>query len=901
MRLRAGERYKLTGEPSCARLTTGICEVYAVTRKGSFRQTFLTELAPGQVAFPALDEFGTIDVQIYAIEDSELELTEIASIEPVALRSAMQLWFYQLVQIPWLTVLADHGDDVLIPWRKGTVLAGLEDTASLLEAFRENEEIFAMLLGARFQAEDKKLAKNLDRREKNNQRLIDTAIGNLLGEEDVIQTELSGNKGLDEVSFIVRRIATELKMPTERIELAPELARKLARLDLLRRLMQKGNMQLRKVLLEGDWYKKDSGVYCGQYIVDMAKQETVLAVMVPGAKPGTYQLITQKNPTGIAVDDEVASRIMPSGYACYAGFPARKLRLWDLMKFMLRSCWTADYRTILLVSFFAGLIPLVTPIITETIFQDIIPIQDRQGLATVVQVMMVTSFTTAALGIVRQVALLRITTHIDMGAEAALWGRMLSLPTKFFRQFQSGELASRMGGLEHVKTLVSGEMVTSIFNVVFSVWSLVLMCYYSIQLTAAAIAVWLVYIVISAFIYRRVIGFQREAVKAHNVQAGLVQQIFAGLSKFRVQGAESQAYYLWSQAFGESWKWNLKLRWQENYNTIIGAIQPFVLSMLLYYITVYVLTTTHADGSVTQGIGYAQFIAFSAAYSSFNSMLNGLIPLVGQYFAIKPQLENLSPILTETPESTDDRQDAQVLSGAIEISHLAFSYPGAEREVLHDVNLKIKAGETVAIVGRSGSGKSTLVRLLLGFETPKQGAIYFDGQDLAETNLASVRSQMGVVLQNGQLMTGDIFTNIVGMSASLTMENAWDAAEAAGVAEDIANMPMGMQTVISEDSGNISGGQRQRILIARALVRNPSIVIFDEATSALDNRTQAIVMESLAKLKGTRIIVAHRLSTIRDVDRILVVDGGGIAESGTYDELMAQNGIFAQLARRQIA
>lgn len=900
MLLKSGERYRLTSASGYARITRGSCEAYAVTTQGSFRQAFLAEIAPGQAAFPALDEFGRIDIELYAIEDSELELAPLASSELEELRRSMRLWLYQLVQLPWLAVLADHGDDVLIPWRRGTVLAEASDTAALLEDFRENEEIFAMLLGARFQAEDKKLAKNLDRRDKNNRRLIDTAIGNLLGEDEITQTELSGDSGLDEVSFAVRRVARALSMDTERIELAPEIARKLSRLDLLRRLIQKGNMQLRRVLLEGDWYKKDSGVYCGEHVVDETTGRTELAVMVPG-RPGTYRMVTQACPTGRIIDDELAATILPTAFACYAGFPARALKLMDLLKFMVRSCWRGDYQTILLVSFFAGLIPLVTPIITETIFQDIIPIQDRQGLATVVQVMMVTSFTTAALGIVRQVALLRITTHIDMGAEAALWGRMLALPTSFFRRFQSGELASRMSGLESVKSLVSGEMVRSIFDVVFSVWSLVLMCYYSIQLTGAAIAVWLVYVAISVFIYRRVIGFQREAVKAHNAQAGIVQQIFAGLSKFRVQGAEAQAYYLWSRAFGESWRWNLKLRWQENYNTIIAAVQPFVLTMLLYYITVYVLTTTNADGTVTQGIGYAQFIAFSAAYSSFNSMLNSLIPLVGQYFAIKPQLENLAPILTEAPESTDDRQDAPVLSGAIEVSHLAFSYPGAEREVLHDVNLKIKAGETIAIVGRSGSGKSTLVRLLLGFETPKQGAIYYDGQDLAETNLASIRSQMGVVLQNGQLMTSDIFTNIIGMSASLTMDDAWNAAEAAGVARDIAAMPMGMHTVISEESGNISGGQRQRILIARALVRKPAIVIFDEATSALDNRTQSIVMDSLARLQGTRIIVAHRLSTIRDVDRIIVVDGGGIAESGTYAELMERGGIFAQLARRQIA
>ena len=236
----------------------------------------------------------------------------------------------------------------------------------------------------------------------------------------------------------------------------------------------------------------------------------------------------------------------------------------------------------------------------------------------------------------------------------------------------------------------------------------------------------------------------------------------------------------------------------------------------------------------------------------------------------------------------------------IQVSHLSFAYGEDNKDVLHDISFQIAAGENVAIVGHSGCGKSTLVRLLLGFEKPRSGAIYYDGQSLAELSLPSVRSQMGVVLQNGQLMAGDIFTNIVGQAA-LTQDDAWAAAEAAGIADDIRAMPMGMNTVISEGSENISGGQRQRIMIARALAAKPAILIFDEATSALDNHTQSIVTESLNKLKTTRLVIAHRLSTIKECDRILVMDKGTLVESGTYDELLAKNGIFAQLVRRQVA
>ena len=696
--------------------------------------------------------------------------------------------------------------------------------------------------------------------------------------------------------------------PHENIGLDEETCRKLDEAALLRRLMQKGNMQMRLVTLPDDWHKKDTGVLLGFYTGEKGKE---IVALIPET-PESYRMFVPEHPEGIVLTETEIRHIEKDAFQCYAGFPTRALKLWDLMKFMFRQCWLADYRTILVCSMFAGLIPLATPIITETIFQDIIPILDRQGLATVTQALLVTSFTTAALSIVRSIAVLRISNRIEVTAEAALWGRLMTLPTSFFRRFTVGELASRMGGIGIAKNLVSGEFVASILSFIFSFWSIFLMCYYSMKLTAAAVVVWLVYSLFVALVLRRVLFFQRKIIEAGNKSAGTVQQIFAGLSKFRVQAAEEQAYNLWSRTFGEHWNWALKLRWQNNYTSIISSIQPFILTMILYWIAVYGMNEVSPDGkTVNTGIGYAQFIAFNAAYSSFNGVMGGAIGLISQYFAIQPQLENLRPILEAVPETTEDKQEAGQLTGAIEVSRLSFAYscmvPDGKggtvetegEEVLKDVSFSIAAGENVAIVGKSGSGKSTLVRLLLGFETPKRGSILFDGQDLAELALPSVRSQMGVVLQNGQLMTGDIYTNIVG-TRMLTQDAAWEAAEAAGIAEDIADMPMGMQTVISEGSSNISGGQRQRILIARALAGKPAILIFDEATSALDNRSQAIVTRSLDKLKSTRIVVAHRLSTIRQCDRIIVMDNGRIVEMGDFDELVEKGGLFADLVKRQV-
>ncbi len=901
--LDAGERFLLDDENVYIEVLSGTLEVYAVSRgEVPFRRMYLMNLDAGDMLPASMDDFRQIDIQVCALEDTVFRIVPFTEVTAEELLPKMRVWFRKLVELPWLRMVADQGDDLLQTWQDGTVLEEGSDHDELLKAFRYNEGIFSMLLGVRIGSENVRLSRRMKVRERSKRVLVENGIRCLLGEERLygLGQGASDSGAAEEAAFIVQCAAKVFSMPTDGIQIGPELARRLDEVAILRLLIQKGNMQMRLVTLEPGWYSRDGGVIIGFHVPpDTGKKQ--MAAFLP-VDPNHYRMVTRENPEGVPITEEIARQIQKDAFVCYAGFPARKLGMLDLLKFMFSQCWTVDYRAILLCSFFAGLIPLATPIISETVFQDIIPILDRQGLATVTQALMVTGFTTASLSVVRSIAVMRISSRIEIAAEAAMWGRLLSLPAKFFRRFTSGELASRMTGLGVAKNLASGEFVDSVFSFIFSFWSIFLMCWYSIKLTAAAVGVWIVYALFIALVMRRTLFIQRKIIEAGNKAAGTVQQIFAGLARFRVQGAEEQAYHLWARDFGENWNWSLRLRWLNNYTSIIGSVQPFILTLILYLIAVYGMGDG-TDGK--QGIGYAQFIAFNAAYTSFNSVMGGMIGFVGQYFSIQPQIENLRPILEELPENGEDRKDAGKLTGQIEVHNLSFSYPDPEtgepgREILHNVSFSVKAGENVAIVGRSGSGKSTLVRLLLGFEVPKKGSVCFDGQDLAELSLPSVRTQMGVVLQNGQLMTGDIYSNIVGTKL-LTQEDAWKAAEAAGIAQDIAEMPMGMQTIISEGSSNISGGQRQRLLIARALVSDPPILIFDEATSALDNRSQAIVTRSLDALKATRIVVAHRLSTIRGCDRVIVMDQGRIAETGGFDELVEKGGLFASLVKRQVA
>ena len=902
MKLLAGQRTKLMEAGRALLVKQGRVEAYALMEEGGHR-LFLMELEPGEAAFHSADEFGDITIEVYALEDAALEELSLAEEQAGTLVPLMRHWFQELICLPWLRLMADRGDEFLRAWVDGSVLrqAG-QQTENLLEEFEENQGIFAMLAGVRFAAQDERLARRLMARRRHKRRLMDETVANLLGEDWVsVSGSGQGSAKLEEAVFLVRAVAHHLGMPEEDIALNKETAEKLDALGVLRRLVAKGGMEMRLIRLEKGWEGWDCGVMLGYF-----GEKKQLAALLPES-PSSYKLVTRENMEGVTLTSEMAHSVSGDAFLVYPGLPDRKMGRLDFLRFMARHTWQTDWKAVLLAGLFMGLIPLLTPIVTETMFQDLIPILDRKGLATVTQVVLVAGFTTAALTTVRALAVLRLTAMGNLRGQAALFGRLLKLPPGFFRRFQSGELAERMQGLDRSVMLLTSESVGALLSFACSFWSLGLMCYYSMKLTGMALLVWLVYLAISIFLLYRLTKAQRDMTTASNKTSGILAQIFAGLAKFRTKGSEEQAYHLWGQQFAIELSHNIRARRLKNISTVIAAMQPMLLTLILYYNGLLELATSQSGGGAAAealGLGAkpmtaATFIAFQSAFTAFNTSLVAIMPILEGMSVIKPYLDNLLPILEEMPETSEERQEAGVLSGAIEVRNLTFGYV-PESRVLDDVSFRIAAGEQVAIVGKSGCGKSTLIRLLLGFEMPRQGAVYYDGQDLSELSLPSVRSQMGVVLQNGQLMSGDILHNIIGTN-NLTLDDAWEAAEAAGIAEDIRQMPMQMNTIVSEGSTNISGGQRQRILIARALALKPSIIVCDEATSALDNRTQAIVTKSLDKLHATRIIVAHRLSTIRHADRIIVLDKGRIAETGSFQELVDKGGLFASFVKRQVA
>jgi ABC-type bacteriocin/lantibiotic exporter with double-glycine peptidase domain len=382
---------------------------------------------------------------------------------------------------------------------------------------------------------------------------------------------------------------------------------------------------------------------------------------------------------------------------------------------------------------------------------------------------------------------------------------------------------------------------------------------------------------------------QRAAFETSQRLNAQTLELVRGVAKLRAAAAEERAFAQWAPAFAAHRQATLGARVAQNRLTVFNAALTLGGTMALFLFA----------GEFVE----IEIAAFLVVYAAFGQVLGSAVLVsntVASVVTVVPYLESLAPIVQTEPEVTAGQEDAGDLAGEIEISHVTFRYTPEGPAALDDVSFRAAPGEFVAIVGPSGSGKSTLQRILLGFDPPESGSVLYDGRDLAGLDVGSVRRQCGVVLQDGELFAGDLASNIGG-SGAYTHDEILDAARLSGLEDDLAAMPLGLSTIVSEGAATLSGGQRQRLMIARALIGRPRILFFDEATSALDNRTQEVVTESTRALNATRIVIAHRLSTVMDADRIVVIDGGRVVQSGTFAELSAQEGLFSRLAARQVA
>ena len=636
----------------------------------------------------------------------------------------------------------------------------------------------------------------------------------------------------------------------------------------------------RNVTLSENWYK-DTFV---PMIAVRREDGAPVALM-----PKRYGGYTWLNAAGdqITAGKKTCGQLEQEAICFYAPLPQRSLGIPDLMGYMKDCLNLSDYAAVVLLTLLATLMGMMLPRVTKLLSGFVLESGSTMILWSTAVFLLCILISSQLLTVSRELAMNRIQIKVALPMEAAMMSRLMSLPAPFFKDFNAGSLASRSGGLNRLCVLLLGGVFSFGVTALTSLLYINQLFSYAPALAGTAVTVIALTAAMTVLTGYLRTKETREFLQENAEESGISYALISGMQKLRLSGAEKRAFARWARSYAAGAKIEYNPPFFLKISSAVIMAIPLIGLAVIYYL------------ATEAGVSPSSYLAFSAAYGATTGAFSAFAGIVTSAAEIGPILEMAEPILKAEPEMTEEKEIVTRLSGRIELSHVSFRYHENMPNVIDDLSLNIKAGEYVAIVGRTGCGKSTLMRLLLGFETPQKGAVYYDRKDIRSLDLQSLRRRMGVVMQNGSLFLGDIYANITVSAPQLTVDDAWEAAEKAGIADDIRAMPMGMHTIIGEGQGGISGGQKQRIMIARAIAPKPKILIFDEATSALDNRTQKQVANALAGLDCTRIVIAHRLSTVKDCDRILVLDGGKIIEEGSYASLVEKGGFFAELVERQ--
>lgn len=646
-------------------------------------------------------------------------------------------------------------------------------------------------------------------------------------------------------------------------------------------LMRPYGIMRRSVILESGWYKDAIGAMLG-----IRKDNGTVVALIPSGFSG-YEYFDLESGKYIKVKKSNEDLFEDEAIAFYKPFPLKSLTIKDLIVYIAQVLSVSDYVAIALATLAVSLLGMLTPKINNILFSIVVTSGSVRLLVGIAIFAICLSLTSLIISSVKSLISARINTKLSISIEAATMMRLMSLPADFFKNYSSGELQERAGNISSLCDMLVSTILNTGLTSVFSLIYIYQIFVYAPGLVIPSLIITfitIIFFVVSALMQMKISVKQMEL---GGRESGMTYALISGVQKIKLAGAEKRAFARWANLYAEriSYSYNppafLKL------NPVISSAISLTGTLVMYYM------------AVKTGVSVAEYYAFNTAYGMVSGAFMSLSSIALTFAQIKPILERVKPLLDAKPEISEGKQVITRLSGAIEMNNVSFRYNESMPNVIDNLSLKIRPGQYVAIVGKTGCGKSTLMRLLLGFEKADRGAIYYDGKDINSLDLKSLRRKIGSVMQNGKLLQGDIYSNITISAPWLTMDEAFEAAEKAGIAEDIRRMPMGMHTMISEGSGGISGGQRQRLMIARAIAPKPKILMFDEATSALDNITQRQVCEALDAMKCTRIVIAHRLSTIKQCDRIIVLDGGHIVEDGTYRELIDNKGYFYELVERQ--
>ena len=600
-----------------------------------------------------------------------------------------------------------------------------------------------------------------------------------------------------------------------------------------------------------------------------------------------YYYINYRTGKKVRIAAKLVNGLELEAYSFYRPLPNKKVDIKEYIKYISKSIHPIDIVLLILFSLIVSGVGILLPYLTRILTGKVVTDQLMS------QFLMVSLYVIgAATGLVLVRALqsyvnIRITLRIEKAVQEATMMKLLHLPPSFFKKYNTGELTVRFTSVSSLaQSLVDGAFVT-VISVIMSIVYLFQLGSFAPVLILPVAIILLVNTSYTIFIALYQKSVTAKQLTLNSKTSGVTYEMINGIQKIRLSGSEKRAFAKWANYYSKSA--NIKY-----HPPLIIRISPAIVLVisLLGNIALYFITAKN-------NIDAPSYMAFVTSYGVLTGAFGSLTSVVALLSTISPVYEMARPILEENVENVDGKLVLDSVQGEIKMQNVSFRYNDNSPLILDDLSLEIHNGEYIAIVGQTGCGKSTLTRLLLGFEKPLSGDIYYDEHNIRDVDLTSLRKNIGTVMQNGTLFHADIFSNIIISNPALSEEDAWAAAEVADIADDIKEMPMKMKTVISEGQGGISGGQKQRIMIARAIVHKPKILIFDEATSALDNKTQKSITESISKLNCTRIIIAHRLSTIKNADRIIMLEGGKIIEEGNYQTLIDKKGRFAELVERQ--
>ena len=666
------------------------------------------------------------------------------------------------------------------------------------------------------------------------------------------------------------------KMKTD--ELPPQL--KSADEQLEYRLRPFGIMR-RAVNLEKGWYTQAVGPMLGTL-----KEGGTAVALIPGKFSG-YSFFDPNSGKRVKLNRRTEKLIDFEAVCFYKPLPLKVLTVADLLKFMAEQLSPSDIIMYVGMMGVSALLGLLSPLFTKWLFGNVLSSGSTRVLLALAGFMICFSVCQILMNVFQSLINSRVGTKQNIAVQAAVMNRVMSLPVSFFRDYTSGELTQRANYVQSLCMTMMNSIgtagLTSLFSLIYigQIFAFApVLVVPSLLITLATTAVML----ITTFIQMRV---TKEKMLLSSKTSGMTYSMITGVQKIKLAGAEKRMFSRWAKQYSKEAALEYNPPMFLKLSGTVSLAVTLAGGLLLYYL------------AVKSDVTVANYYAFNSAYGMVSGAFTSFASIAVTIANIRPTLEMAKPIMEAEPELSEGKEIITSLHGNIELNNVSFRYEENMPNVIDGLSLKINSGEYLAVVGATGCGKSTLMRLLLGFEKPQKGAIYYDKKDISRVDLKSLRRKIGTVMQDGRLFLGDIYSNIVIAAPQLRLKDAWEAAEIASIADDIKRMPMGMHTVISEGQGGISGGQRQRLMIARAVAPKPKILMFDEATSALDNITQKKVSEAIDSLKCTRIVIAHRLSTIRHCDRIIVLDKGKIAEDGTYDELIEKNGVFAELVARQ--